>query len=431
MNTDRRTSASPRRPTNSTRNWILVILAALAMVISIAGSTHKNFVQVNFLPMADSLHINISEFAWSTTVFALTIAVASPIAGHIADRFGAIFAMAIGAVVSAGVFLALPFVREPALFVLVYGIIAAFAFSLLSYVPLSVLVDDAFSGRRKGLIYAALSNGPAIGFIVLVPLWVWLGSITQWHNVSVLIGAVFLVLLTPATALFRRVSKEGGRQRDVTSSLGFWQSVRSLAKSRQFVVLTSAFMGCGITMAFIDVHLVPDLQMNHVSPHVTSGTLALLGIMEIVGSVIAGVFCDRGRVKMVLILGYSLRAISMLIIAFAPHGLGALAFGTVFGVSYLMTVVATTLWILQSVPKNTRGTAAGLLWALHSAGAAISSQVGALLAERTNSYMLTSIMGAIFVVISLVLVAALKPPTISGRPESKPIVSSEESVDVK
>lgn len=76
-----------------------------------------------------------------------------------------------------------------------YGVVAAFGLTAMSYVPMGILVDQSFSEKRKGLAYATLTNGAAIGFMVLSPLWVFTQSYFAWHQVYLFLGVLFLVPL--------------------------------------------------------------------------------------------------------------------------------------------------------------------------------------------------------------------------------------------
>lgn len=407
-------AAETTGPPDGARGALLVVAAATALLLSLAGSALKNTVQVFITDIPGSLDVGVGTFAWATTVFALATAVASPLVGALADRFGAPFALTAGAALAGTTFLLCAAAPSVWLFVVAYGLLGAFAFALLSFVPLAVLVDQTFAGKSEGLVYAALTNGPAIGFVVLVPLWVWTQSVLDWRIVFTAIGVVFWLVLTPAAWSLRRFTTHSPDPRAEAERL----SVRllSIARQRGYLPLTIAFFGCGVTMAFIDVHLVADLQMHHVPAATTSTTLVVLGITEIAGSLVAGRLCDRGWIKQTLIAGYLLRGAAMLLISTDPTSASAIVFGALFGTSYLVTVVATTVWIIRLLPSSVRGTGIGLMWVLHSVGAAASSQIGADLREATGSYTPAALVGVGCLVVSLVLVS-LVPLTERADPE--------------
>ncbi|OFB41313.1 hypothetical protein CcI156_12880 [Frankia sp. CcI156] len=409
----------------SRRNTALIFAATLAFTLSLAGSALKNTIQVDFSPIAVDLGVSRGTFAWSTTVFAVVIAVASPVVGVLADRFGGAAVLVSGTVLAGAAFLICAAAPGVSLFASVYGVLGAFAFTMLSYVPLGKLASELFTARGEGLAYAVMTNGPAVGFIVLVPLWVWLGAFASWRAVFVVAGLSMLLVLTPLALLLYRLSGQDEPAPTATpgtpgtaddARLGFGDRLRLAAANPVFLALTVAFTGCGITMAFVDVHLVTDLHEHGMSPGVVSGTLAMLGVFEILGSLAAGRRCDRGRVRQTLLVGYALRGGAMVLVAFDATVTASLAFGVIFGASYLATVVATTLWIGRVLPEGARATGLGLLWTLHSIGAALSSQLGALVADSYNSYTQVAMGEALLVGVSFLLIARLPAPRPAAVP---------------
>ncbi|HTZ43391.1 MAG TPA: MFS transporter, partial [Jatrophihabitans sp.] len=289
----------------ASRRLVLILATAMALLLSLAGSALKSTVQVNFDDMAHTLHAGAGGFAWSTTIFALMTALASPFVGHFADRFGGAVTLTLGAVLAGATFMLCAIAPNVATFVVAYALLGAFAFTFLSFIPLAVLVDQLFEGRGEGLSYATLTNGPAIGFIVLVPLWVALQSVAGWRSVLFVIGVVFWVVLAPIAWSLRRFTVDPAPAAapavaEPAAGQGLVDRLGQIVRLPSFVLLALAFFGCGVTMAFIDVHLVADLQMHDMSPSVTSATLILLGVTEILGSLVAGHYCDQGLIKRTL-----------------------------------------------------------------------------------------------------------------------------------
>lgn len=417
------TTATRTSPTsNQARTRILlIVLATAAFLLSLAGSALKNTVQVYFLPIADSFDSSRGALATATTLFAIATAVASPLVGGLADRIGGAATLALGTALAGAAFIGCALSGELWLFVTVYGIVAAFAFAMLSFVPLGVLVDELFRDGRKGLLYALLTNGAAVGFIVLVPLWSWLDTKASWESVLLVTGLVFLLVLAPLAMLTaRQASKVTSASQDAPAvadtapeparPVSFGERLRKAVAARELRALALAFFSCGVTMAFIDVHFVPMVHDHGGSPSTSSTALVLLGIFEVAGGLLAGWLCDRGLIKSVLIAAYALRGGAMLLVSISAGPVPAMAFGVIFGISYLATVVATTMWAAKSLPVSIRGTAMGLVWAIHAAGTAIGSQAGASLADLTGSYTAATLASAALAGCACLLVCATPAP---------------------
>ncbi|WP_428965954.1 MFS transporter [Micromonospora fluostatini] len=383
--------------------------ASVSFLISLAGSSLKSTVQVFFLGIADSFEVSRGSLAIATTLFAVVTAVTSSVIGHLADRIGAIPVLAVGTALNGVVLLLAATAGDLWLFVLTYGVVGAVAVTMLSFVPLGVLADQLFQGRNSGLLYALLTNGAAVGFMVLVPLWVHLDRTMTWNQVLFALGLVFLVVLLPLSLVLVRLSVRR-RPAAPVARVSLWAATVTTFRHPQIRALVLAFVGCGSTMAFIDVHLFPHLHDHGVTPSVGASAVAVLGALEIVGSLVAGRLCDLGWIRATLAGAYALRATAMVMLLFVGAPSTVLAFGAVFGASYLATVVATTIWVNRILPPGVRGTALGVLWAVHMLSVAVTSQVGAILADLHHSYTATIVASAVLTTGAVILVAAQPSP---------------------
>ncbi len=397
----------------------LLLAVLLGFIVCLLGSSMKNTVQVFFEPMAHSFGAARGTFAIATTVFAITYAVAAPLTGMLADRIGPTWVLTAGTAVGGASLLLCGVSSSLPVLVAVYGIGAAFAYAMLSYVPIGVLVDRLFKDGRKGFFYALLTNGTAAGFMLLVPLWTWLGHVTDWRRVFEGLGVFLLVAITPLTLLLSR--------RETARASGTGSAPRPAAERWRMVVgssvlwrLAGAFFACGATMAFIDVHMIPYLEDMRVPAGVSSASLVLLGACEIVGSLIAGQLCDRSSVKGVLMGGYVVRGLSMFLLAIHPTTTLLLVFGAVFGASYLVTVVATSVWVLRVFPVEVKGVAMGLIWTVHQIGAALTSQFGGVVFDRAHTYVPVILTTGVVAVAASLIVATIPGPRRSPSAVSVP-----------
>ncbi|HEV2374595.1 MAG TPA: MFS transporter [Streptosporangiaceae bacterium] len=361
-----------------------VLAVCIGFAVLLLGSSLKNTVQVFFAAMAISFGQSRGSFALATTLFALTYAVAAPVAGVLAERIGPTRVLHIGILLSGGVFLLCATAGSFPLFVVAYGVLASFAYAMLSYVPAGIFVDRMFAERKRGFFYALLTNGTAGGFILLVPLWTWLAHYTGWQEILIGLAVFLLVAMAPVTLLLSRRVEHADAAADAPKVT--WQTTKNALRSSVFIRLALSFFACGASMAFIDTELMPYLSGRGITSGMSSAGVALLGACEIGGALIAGALCDRDKVKQVLVTGYLLRGASLLLIALPPTALSVVVFSAVFGVSYLMTVVGTSLWVIKSLPKGTKGVAMGLVWTLHQIGAALSIMIGNIIYDADHTY---------------------------------------------
>jgi predicted MFS family arabinose efflux permease len=404
----------------------VVFAVTASFLITLAGSSLKSTVQVYFLGIAESFEVSRGSLAIATTLFAVVTGVASSVIGYLADRIGAIRVMAIGTALNGVVLLVSATTDELWVFVLSYGVVGATAVTMLSYVPLGVLADQLFQGRNAGFFYALLTNGAAVGFMVLVPLWAHLDRSMSWNDVLFGIGVIFLVFVLPLSLVLMRWSTSR-QPAQPTPKVSLWSATVTTFRHSQMRALVLAFIGCGSTMAFIDVHLFPHLDDRGISSSVGALGVAVLGALEIAGALAAGRLCDMGWVRATLAGGYALRAVAMVMLLFVTSQSTMVAFGAVFGASYLATLVATTVWVNRVLPPGVRGTALGVLWAVHMLAVAGTSQLGAMLADLHHNYTATIIGSAVLTVGSVVLVVMQPSPDAI---DSMPADEAPEPVEV-
>ena len=70
----------------------------------------------------------------------------------------------------------------------------------------------------------------------------------------------------------------------------------------------------------------------------------------------------------------------------APSVLTAWIFGLLFGISYMGTVVAGSMYLLNALDPRAKGLALGLMWCLHQVGAFAASEAGGLSFDALHSY---------------------------------------------
>lgn len=129
----------------------LVGLGFLAMFLS---STFKGVFQVYFNDLALSFERGRSDFGFVGGVFLLVSGLASPMVGALSDRFGPIWTVLIGSVLGGGAFLLLGLLpHQYWLFVILYGLLAAFSLAAMTFVPMGILVDRLFDQRNKSFAY--------------------------------------------------------------------------------------------------------------------------------------------------------------------------------------------------------------------------------------------------------------------------------------
>src|SRR5690606_15178494 len=87
------------------------------------------------------------------------------------------------------------------------------------------------------------------------------------------------------------------------------QAVSQAMKDRSYLLLHLGFFTCGFHVAFLVTHLPGEVDLCGLPPSVASWSLALIGLANIFGSIIAGSCISRYRSKYILAVMYASRAV--------------------------------------------------------------------------------------------------------------------------
>src|ERR1700754_3114023 len=152
------------------------------------------------------------EFAWGRDVFGLALALQNllwglgqPIAGAIADRFGILRVMCVGAVLYAGGLLMMRYAATPASLDIGAGVLIGFGLSGCSF----NLVLSAFSKllppERRGIALGAGTAAGSFGQFLFAPFGValignfgWQAALTVFALLMLLILPLSIAIATPA-----------------------------------------------------------------------------------------------------------------------------------------------------------------------------------------------------------------------------------------
>ena len=389
-----------------TKNRIYLIIFTGFMLMFLSSSV-KNVFQVWFVDICTSFGITRSEFSFSGTAFMLVTGVGSWIAGILSDRIGASRTILIGCFFIAMSFIGSALVANFYFFVAMYGGVAALALAAIQYVPMGVLVDQTFSGKNKGIVYALLVNGTGLGFVILSPLWVHLNLSYSWQQVYIVVGCVFLLLVLPMvyfTLPKDDTPKQKTNDQRFSSRREMW--INTLSQPA-FWFIAMSFFGCGVNMAFIDIHFVPMMQDANTAPTVTGLALSILGALEMVGGFVAGWL--TGRMKPALLLSgfYALRAVSGWLLMNATDEFTLIAFSAIFGMTYLGTVIVTSLFCLSFFGAENKASVFGLVFFIHQIGAALSTWAGAHIFDSYGNYTYAVAIAVGFSILSALLALGL------------------------
>jgi MFS family permease len=329
---------------------------------------------------------------WGRDVFALGIAVQNllwgagqPIAGGLADRFGVIRVLMVGAVLYALGLVLMAYATTPAMFHLSSGVLLGFGLSGCSF-PLVIgalgkLVPESWRSTAFGAGTAAGSFGQ----FLFSPLALWLTDQVGWQMTLVVFAGLIMLIMPLSLALATPRSPAGAAVGIPPQS--FRHALAEAFGHRSYVLLVLGFFTCGFQLAFVTVHLPAYLLDRGLDASAGAMTIAVIGLFNIVGSLASGWLGNRMPKRFILSTIYFARALSIVVLITLPPSVATtLIFGAVTGLLWLSTVPPTSGLVVTMFGTRWLAMLFGFAFFSHQVGGFLGVLLGGVVFEATGSY---------------------------------------------
>lgn len=404
--------------TSLTRSVIIVIIASC--LISLVGFGVRSSFGLFLAPMTETN-------GWSRETFALALAIQNlmwglgvPIAGAIADRYGATRILILGAFIYAGGIWGMSSAVTGAELHLFAGFTAGLGISFTAFSIALAVMAKAVGPERRSMALGIGTAAGSFGQVLFSPIALSFIAAYGWQTALLMLAAVVLVII-PA-ALF--LPKGGG---DNAASAGvdqkFSEAMGEAFIHRGYLLLTTGFFVCGFHVAFITVHFpayVTDLGLGAKTGAIA---ISLVGFFNIFGSYISGMVGQRWSKKTSLASIYFVRAITITALLLAPKTeMTIYLFATAMGLLWLSTVPLTTGIVGQIFGTRYMATLFGFVFLSHQLGSFSGVWLGGYLYDKTGSYDPVWWVG-----VALGLLAALIHMPIDEKPLPRMVAGSGKS----
>jgi MFS family permease len=308
-----------------------------------------------------------------------------PIAGAIADRFGLLRVMVIGALLYAGGLLVMRYASTPGSLDLGAGVLIGFGLSGCSF----NLVLSAFSKllpmEKRGFALGAGTAAGSFGQFLFAPFGVALIDNFGWQS-ALTVFALLMLLIVP---LSLALSTPPATTSNVPAAdqQSFRTALAEAFGHRSYVLLVLGFFTCGFQLAFITVHL-PAYLVDRGIPIQTGGwVLAAIGLFNIIGSLSVGWVQSYIPKRYILSAIYLTRALSIIVfISFPITTFSAIAFGAISGLTWLSTVPPTSALVALMFGTRWFATLYGFAFVSHQVGGFLGVWLGGVVFEKFGSY---------------------------------------------
>ena len=373
---------------NEAQSYGFVVLLAAALLMVIMGLRQSQGLFLS--PLNTSTGLGIATISLAMAIGQFVWGAVQPIAGAIADRYGPGRVLAGGILVLALGSAITPFMTTPAGLIFSLGILVAAGQGAGSF---SVLIGSAarhLPPEKRGMAAGIINAGGSFGQFVFAPITQKLISGLGWMGAMWSIALIALAALPLTRALRGKPATAAEQARSMATNpadKGMKAALRDAMKDRSYLLLHAGFFTCGFHIAFLITHLPGEVQLCGQSAQVASWSLAIIGLANIFGSLVAGWGTQKYRSKYILFWMYSSRTLLILIYLAAPKtALTFYFFAAGLGLTWLATVPPTATIVGKLFGTRYLATLFGLTLLSHQIGAFLGAWLGGLAVVNFGDY---------------------------------------------
>jgi predicted MFS family arabinose efflux permease len=382
-------------------------LAASFLVLFVGGGA-RFAIGLTFRPMVDEFGWPRGELGLAVGAYMLVSAVATFIAGRLADRLSP-RALLIGGTIVGGIGIGLiSLVTQPWHALLLYGVVFAIGNGVASLVIVGVIVMRIYPGRA-GLANAIAISGISVGQLLMIALLASLLAQIGWRSVFIWIGIAHLVLLPLLLAL------PGASSTKASGTVSL--SLREAARTGGFWLLLAIYAICGLDDFFVTTHVAAFAQDRGLGILAAGNLLAFMGLTGLAGVIASGLASDRLGPIWPTAAAFAARIVVFGWIALDQSPISIAIFALVFGATFLVTAPLTVVFVRESFGTRNLGALTGLITMVHQIFGGVGAYAGAAIFDATGSYDAAFVLMLGSAVIALVLTLMLGKP---ANPASHP-----------
>jgi MFS family permease len=407
-------------------HWAWVV-AAVSFVAILGAAGFRSVPGV----MMNPLH---HEFGWSHGTVGLAMSVnmtlfglTAPFAAALMDRLGvrpvlsaALVLIATGSALSV-------FMTASWQLVLLWGVLVGVGTGAIS-MGFVATVSTRWFEQRRGLVTGVLTAASATGQLIFLPVVAEVTTRHGWRWASLIVAAAALSVVPLVLLFMRNYPQDMGltaygattaapAEVPAGSFRAAFDGLRIGARVPAFWLLAGSFAICGMTTnGLIGTHFIPAANDHGMPTTVAAGLLATIGILDVAGTVFSGWLTDRVDPRLLLVVYYVGRGISLLLLPslLSPDAEPSTwVFIIFYGLDWVATVPPTIV-----LCRNYFGTRSpvvfGWVFASHQLGAAVAAAGAGWLRDLQGTYDLAFYLAAGLCAVAAILCLNVRKVQVSS-----------------
>ena len=356
-----------------------------------------------------------STYGWTREVFSLALAiqvlvwgVAQPFMGAVADRFGSMLVLSAGALMYCAGLALMAYSTTPLMLDMSAGVLAGLGIAGSSFTIVLAAFGQLMPPHLRSLSFGIGTAAGSFGQFLFSPLAVGFIGVLGWQHALVAFAIITLSII-PLSIAVRTAPMDMTAKAGAPVQQSLVQALNEAFGHRSYILLVLGFFTCGFQLLFITVHLPAYLIDRGLSVDAGAWTLGVIGLFNIVGSIMAGWLGDRMPKRYILSIIYLMRSVAVVAFISLPvTAVSAVIFGATMGLLWLSTVPPTSALVALMFGTRWMATLFGFAFFSHQVGGFLGVWLGGVLFEQTGSYnviwWLSVVLGVISAIINLPII---------------------------
>ena len=379
--------------------WFAAIVTFFTLV---ANAGFRSAPSLLIMPLEDAFGWSRDQISLAISVNVLLFGLTAPFAAALMERF-TVRKVVMGALttVSTGAFLTTQ-IHAPWQLVATWGVIVGIGTGSMALVFAATVASRWFV-KRRGLVTGGLTAAAATGQLVFLPGLTHMSQMYGWKSIGLTIGGASLFMVPMIFLFLREKPADLGllpygaaedwqppKRADMSAARLTLLTLKQASAHKDFWYLSGSFFVCGLsTSGLIGTHFIPAAHDHGMGQVVAASLLALVGIFDVIGTLLSGWLTDKYDPRKLLFFYYGFRGLSLFLlpsILFSSVHPSTLVFVIFYGLDWVATV-PPTIMLCRSVLGPDRGTVIyGWVFAAHQIGGAIAAFGAAVIRVKLGDY---------------------------------------------
>ncbi len=360
--------------------WAVVLAAAMIAGLS---SGIRHVMGLYQRPVTEHLGLGREAFSLAIAIANIVWGLAAPVAGAVSDKYGTGRVVVFGSLTTV-IGLVTMWMATSDAHLLVSGVFMGLGIAGAGTNAMVGAVGRNAPPNERAAAIARVGMGAGVGVFISLPythlLIAWFG----WQTSLIVLASTAMVMFALAVPVSGRPMSS--TPKDMPSqSLG--QALGEAFRHPSFWLLNVGFFVCGFHVVFYGVHLPAYVADQGMAPEIAVFALTLVGVGNLFGTYLSGVWGRYYSKRVGLSLIYSGRAVVFLGFLFLPiNGTLVLVASGILGLLWLSTVPLTSSLVATFYGPKWMAMLYGIVFFSHQVGSFLGVWMAGRLYDMTQSY---------------------------------------------